>query len=177
QVAADLVQHVDRPRLVFAQLLDQFDALLEQRLLLFEIVNLRDDGLEAGRFLLRTGDVGRQTSGFVTEQPIPPATDEPTGHENRAANSGQLLLDGECELLLGELALGNEVDANHRSPAFRSARPTATAPVDASCCTSTPSCCASHAIFLKGSNISTGALKRSSRACMKPSTQAAPPLR
>src|SRR5689334_4140216 len=168
---------MDRPGLVLAQLLDQFDALLEQRLLLFVLVDLRDDGFEAGRFLLRLRNVGSKTGGLVADQPVPPPAHEHTGHDNRATDCGQLLLDGERELLLRDLALRNEVDANHRSPAFRSARPTATAPVDASCCTSTPSCCASHAIFLKGSNISTGALKRSSSACMKPSTHAAPPLR
>ena len=44
---------MDRPGLVLAQLLDQLDALLEQRLLVFVVVDLRNDGFEAGGFLLR----------------------------------------------------------------------------------------------------------------------------
>ena len=72
---------------------------------------------------------------------------------------------------------GEEVDANHRSPARLSARPTATAAVGAIVValigraswrrTST---------FRNGSNSSTGVPKRSCSASAKPSTRDAPPL-
>src|SRR5262249_23109303 len=132
-----------------------------------------------GRCFLRLGNFGVDVGCLTAERPIAPADDQDGPDEKRAAQHRHLLgRNRNRELLLRALAFGNEVDANHRSPAFRSANPTATAPVEASCCTSwMPSCCASQAIFLNGSNISTGALKRSSSDCMKPSTQAAPPLR
>jgi len=71
------------------------------------------------------------------------------------------------------LALGGEeVDANHRSPALRSARPTATAAAGstfgASC---TPNFAGSNAIFENGLNASIVVLKRASSASAKPSTR------
>src|SRR5207248_6858106 len=114
---------------------------------------------------------------------IPP----PDVHDGRAeqqpAGERHLLRGPEREAaarsLLRALALDRQqVDANHRSPAFRSARPTATATVgtrlSAPC---TPSLSGSKPIFLNGSNASTGVPKRSCSACAKPSTFDAPPLR
>src|SRR4029079_19167970 len=69
-----------------------------------------------------------------------------------------------------------EIDANHRSPTRRSARPTATAAVDVSSAGS-PSFFASHVTVRNGSNSSTGALKRSWSISWNPSTRDAPPLR
>ena len=77
------------------------------------------------------------------------------------------------------VALGGEqVDANHRSPALlqREADRDGRGRRDASA-SSIPSFAASNVIVLNGSNVSTGAPKRSSSAAAKPSTRDAPPLR
>src|SRR5207249_8295086 len=56
QRATDLIQQVNRTRLISFQLLDQRDPLLELRLALLELLHLQDDGVETCRFLLRGGD-------------------------------------------------------------------------------------------------------------------------
>src|SRR4029079_3315500 len=109
-------------------------------------------------FLLRSGDVGGKLRRLAVQRPVAPADHETGQHEKRRAGDRHLLSDRKGDLLLRGIACADEIDANHRSPAFRSANPTATAPVEASCCASwTPSCCASHAIFLKGLKLRTGA--------------------
>src|SRR6185295_9707540 len=97
--------------------------------------------------------------------------------ENQAARQSQALADVERNRLLLDLTFAAEkVDANHRSIAFRRARPTATAADGAMSAGSPPSFFASQVTARNGSKSSTGALKRSCTIWWKPSTRDAPPL-
>src|SRR5205814_6263747 len=114
------------------------------------------------------------------QRPVAPADEKRCQDQNRAAGDGQLV-SGERDSAAGflrGLAFGREqVDADHRSPAFRSARPTATAAVGMTLSGSViPSFAGSNVTLWKGLNASTGAPNRLSSACAKPSTREAPPL-
>ena len=63
--AADLVEHVDRPGLSLAQLLDQHDALLQLGAALLELLHLHDDRPEPRGLLLRGRDLGIELGGFA----------------------------------------------------------------------------------------------------------------
>src|SRR5262245_3634684 len=180
QRAADLIEHVHGSGLSAAQLLDEDDALLQLRLALLELLYLLDDRVQPRRFLLRRGDIGVDLRRLVRERPVAPADEQARQHENETAADRDLLTDGaeRDRLLLGAFALRREkVDADHRSPAFLSARPTATAAVAPTASTSaTPSFAGSNATFRNGSNDSTAEPNRSCSAAVKPSTRDAPPL-
>jgi hypothetical protein len=64
---------VDRARLVLAKLLDERHALLQLRLALLELLNLRDDRMQPRRFGLCRGDVGVEPGRLLPERPITPA--------------------------------------------------------------------------------------------------------
>src|SRR6185295_16004821 len=176
---ADLIQHVDRARLAFPQLLDEDDALLELGLSLLELLNLKNDRVEPRRFLLRVGDIHVELLRLVVEREVPPADRHHGEYEHRRTGDRDFLTGLERGLLLGAFALdGKEVDANHRSPALLSASPTATAAVGMTPSTSiTPSLSASNITVLNGSSSSTEVPNLSSRALTNPSTLEAPPLR
>src|SRR6185436_18424236 len=124
--------HVNGAGLTLAQLLDQHDALLELRLPLLELLDLLNHGMQTRRLLLRGDDRGVDLRGLARDGPVPPA-DEENGENQDDAAANRHLLPGGAEhdrLLLRRFALRREeVDANHRSPVFRSARPTATAAI------------------------------------------------
>ena len=68
QRAADLIEHVDRPRLALAQLLDEHHALLQLRLPLLELLDLQDDRVQPRGFLLRVRDVDVELLRFAVER-------------------------------------------------------------------------------------------------------------
>src|SRR5262245_18738465 len=136
--------------------------------------------MESRHFLLRGGNVGIELCRLPLERPVPPPDPSAGGQQDQRAAERELLprLQRADRFLLRRLPLdGEQIDFDHRSPALRSARPTATAAVGTRCSScATPSFGASNAIFLNGSSISTGALKRSASAWAKSSTAHAPPL-
>src|SRR6478672_1201225 len=166
QRTADLIQHVHGTGLPFAQLLDQLDLL--------------DHRVEPRRLLLRGGDFLVEIRRIVVDRPVAPADRQTAEHQDETAADRQLLADRAKRdgLLLRAVALRREqVDANHRSPARRSARPTATAAVGMAVSgSSTPNFCGSKLILRNGSNDSTVVPNRSRSASAKPSTRDAPPL-
>src|SRR5436190_3125896 len=180
QRTADLIQHVHRAGLPFAQLLDQHDALLQLRFPLLELLDLLDHRMQPRRLLLRGGDFLVELHRIVVDRPVAPADGQPAEHQYETAADRQLLADGAERdgLLLRAIALRREqVDANHRSPTRRSARPTATAAVGMAVSgSSTPNFCGSKLILRNGSNDSTVVPNRSRSASAKPSTRDAPPL-
>src|SRR6476659_5717163 len=180
QRTADLIQHVHRTGLPLAQLLDQHDALLQLRLPLHELLDLLDHRVEPRRLLLRGGDFLVEIRRIVVDRPVAPADRQTAEHQDETAADRQLLADRAKRdgLLLRAVALRREqVDANHRSPARRSARPTATAAVGMAVSgSSTPNFCGSKLILRNGSNDSTVVPNRSRSASAKPSTRDAPPL-
>src|SRR5262245_3123684 len=181
QRTADLIQHVHGAGLPLAQLLDQHHALLQLRLPLLELLHLLDHRVEPRRLLLRGGDFLVELRGIVVDRPVAPANRQTAEHQDETAADRQLLADGaerDDGLLLGAIALRREqVDANHRSPTRRSARPTATAAVGMAVSgSSTPNFCGSKLILRNGSNDSTVVPNRSRSASAKPSTRDAPPL-
>src|SRR4030095_10084603 len=99
-------------------------------------------------------------------------------HKSQAAGEREALADVECRRRTGLLPLDAEkIDANHRSPTFLRARPTATAAVEASSVGSPLSFFESHVTVRNGSKSSTGTPKRSHNMSRKPCTRDAPPLR
>ena len=102
---------------------------------------------------------------------------ESAGERERLGAQDGGLLPGERPALLLGLALdGEEVDANHRSPTRRNARPTATAAVAAtSSGAETPNFAASKAMRLNGLNSSIWASNRSPSISAKPSIREVPP--
>src|SRR5262249_6232322 len=128
----------------------------------------------------RRGDLGVEARRLLRQRPVPPTDEQHGGDDDQAAADGELLPDRYRERLLLDLRRprgAEEVDPDHRSPAFLSARPTATAAAGATPDTSEiPIFAPSQAIFRKGSNTSTGVPKRSCRASANPSTFDAPPL-
>src|SRR5262249_42285899 len=145
--------------LTLPQLFDQHDALLQLRFPLLELLHLLDDRVEPRRLLLRRGDVGIELGRLVRQRPVAPADEQAGENQDQAAADGQLLRRRaeRDRFFLRALALdGEEVDANHRSPALRSARPTATATDGATASGSvTPSLAGSNAILRNGSKVST----------------------
>src|SRR6266540_5801959 len=180
QGPADLIEHVDRTSLALAQLFDEHDALLQLRLALLELLHLLDDRMQARRLLLRGGDFLVEIRRIAVHRPVTPAHGESAEHQDETAADGEFLPDRaeRDALLLGAVALrGEEVEANHRSPTRRSARPTATAAVGMAVSgSSTPNFCDSKVILRNGSNDSTVVPNRSRSASAKPSTREAPPL-
>src|SRR5262249_25680918 len=128
-----------------AQLFDQGDALLQRRALLLELVDFPNDRLEPPLLLMRTRDVGIDLRRPLLQPPVPVADAARGEHEDETAGERQPLGNVKRERLLLDLTLAaKKVDANHRSPTFRSARPTATAAVDALSAGSPSSFFASH---------------------------------
>jgi hypothetical protein len=85
---------VNRTSLSFAKLLDKGNALLELRFALLELLHLENDGVQAGRFLLRSSNLLVQVPGFFVERPVPPAHKGAGKDENSAASDGHPLADG-----------------------------------------------------------------------------------
>src|SRR5262249_11317761 len=163
---ADLVEHVHRAGLALPQLLDQHDALLQLRLLLLELLDLLDDAVKPRRLGFGRGDVLVELLRFPGDGQVAPADYEAGEHQHETAREGDFLARLERRLLLLALAFGGkEVDANHRSPALRSASPTATA-VDGTTASglAMPSLPASNVTFWNGLNDSITVPNRSSSA-------------
>src|SRR5262249_37054266 len=100
------------------------------RLPLLVLLNLHDDAVQPYGFLLRGRNIGVDACRFAREGPVAPSDDDDGENEDGAAGDDELLTEQRRRLGLGFLALdGEQVDANHRSPALLSARPTATAAV------------------------------------------------
>ena len=130
QRAAHLVEHVDRRRLTAAQFLDQADALLQPLAARLEVAHLGDHlgeplflaalrprcrarpGRRPGR---APSSASRRTAPASSRIRLPPRAIFCAGLQPERRRLGLAPLAGE------------EVDANHRSPPLRSARPTATA--------------------------------------------------
>src|SRR3954469_23510486 len=113
------------------------------------------------------------------QRPVPPADREHRRHQDEGGRDGDALCrrDAGARLLLAGASIDREqIDADHRSPTRRRARPTATAAVGAMSTASDLNRLPSKATFLKGSNGSTGAAKRSPSISVKPSAREAPPL-
>ena len=68
QRAADLIEHMDGPRLAFAKLLDEHGALLQVGLPLLEVLDLLDNRVQPRRFLLRVRDVDVELLRFAVER-------------------------------------------------------------------------------------------------------------
>src|SRR5262249_54306068 len=128
--------------------------------------DLHRDGPKAVKLPLGRGDLGVEALRLPFERPVAPSDEERRQDDNQAAADGQLLADVERRLGFCTLPFpAEEIDADHRSPARRSARPTATTAVGARRSESpTPRAPASNAILRNGSNGSTGTPKRSSSA-------------
>jgi hypothetical protein len=95
----------------------------------FEVADLGDDLLEP-LFLATLGlDIALDLRGVLAERPVAPADEGAGEQEDEAAGEGNLLGALQAEgRTLGLAAFGRQqVDANHRSPALRSASPRATA--------------------------------------------------
>src|SRR3990170_3853620 len=123
---------VDRALLFLPQVFDEHHTLRKLRLALFEVLDFLDDRVQTRGFLLRGGNVPVELYRLAREAPVAPTDEQAGHHQDQAAANGQLLTRLKRQLLLGLRALGGEkVDANHRSPALLSARPTATAAVGA----------------------------------------------
>src|SRR5262249_20879808 len=154
QRAAQLIEHVHGALLTFPELLDQHDALLQLRLLLFELLHLLDDAVQPRGLCLLLGNLPIEVGRIARERPVAPAADAAREDKNQSAGQGDFLSRLERRLLFLRFAFdGEEVDANHRSPAVRSARPTATAvAVVTRSASVTPSFAGSNAIFWNGLN-------------------------
>src|SRR5206468_5838809 len=104
------------------------------------------------------GDVGVEARGIARHAHVAPADECGGEPEDQGAAKRQLLPGRQRDRLLlgGRPFDGEQVDANHRSPALRSARPTATAAVGRTFSGSvTPNFAGSNAIVRKGSKNST----------------------
>src|SRR5262249_54064572 len=160
----------------------EVDALLQLPLAGFELLDLGQHRSELTRLHLGSRDVGVELRRLLAKRPEPPEQAEDGGQEDHGGADGHALRRGNRDargllLLLRALALdGKQVDPNHRSPARLNARPTATAAVGAISAGLTLNFFASNAIRLNGSNVSTGASKRSASISVKPSARDAPPL-
>src|SRR3954470_17186711 len=112
------------------------------------------------------------------ERPEPPADEERRAKQNQTGSDRHALRRRDQRAALGPFTIdGEEIDADHRSPTRRSARPTATATVGAmSPAASTWNFFESNVTRLNGSRPSTGASKRSLSISVKPSARDAPPL-
>src|SRR5262249_19611997 len=141
QGPADLVQHVHGTSLALAKLLDEHDALLELCLPLLELLDVLNNCVEACGFLLRFRNRLVELRRFLLERPVAPPDEEHSDNQDRAAPNRQFLRNMKRERAFDRLAFDRkQVDANHRSPAFLSAKPTATAAVGTTLSTlSTPS--------------------------------------
>src|SRR6478752_7354224 len=105
--------------------------------------------MEPRRLRLRLRQFGVDARGLLRDGPIAPAETERRDDQNEAAGERELLAHLKRDFLLDLRALdAEEVDPDHRSPTFLSARPTATAAMGASRSAScTPSASGSNAIF------------------------------
>src|SRR6185369_16776292 len=144
-----------------------------------ELLHLRQHGAQLLRFDFPLRDVRIETCRRLAQRPEPPADPEEGCQHDEAGRDGQAVRRRyERAAALRALTVDREeVDANHRSPTRRSARPTATAAVGAtSDGESTCSFFTSSPTRLNGSSPSTGASKRSVSISVKPSARDAPPL-
>jgi hypothetical protein len=122
---------VHRTGLPSAQFLDEPDALLQLRALLLELLHLLDDRTQPRGLFLSGPDLAVEAGRRLSERPVAPAHEKGASDQDQTAGHHQFLagLEGDAHLD-GALPLdGEEVDADHRSPVRRSARPTATAVV------------------------------------------------
>src|SRR5262245_1446580 len=164
QCPADLIEHAYGSGLALPKLLDQHDALLQLRLALFELLHLLNDRLQPRRFLLGGRDLAVEVLGFRPDLRVPPPAESDGADQNQGADDRELLREAaERHLPLpAPVALAREqVDANHRSPAVRNARPTATAAVGmTSIALTRPRRPGSHEICRNGSKVCTLTPKR-----------------
>src|SRR5262249_2855560 len=142
-----------------------------------EFRDLLEHFLQALLFAFRRVDLPGDLRILLAERPVAPSEQRDRDDHNQAAEDHQLLAGLERRRGRLDLAFGREeVDPNHRSPAFRRARPIATAATGPnSSGLSTPTFFASSATWRNGSNCSTSVPKRSRRDSAKPSTRDAPP--
>src|SRR5262249_12919116 len=150
-------EDADRRVLPLAQLFDERDALLKLPLSCLELLHLGQHRPQLTCLELGAGDLLIDLERFLAKRPEPPEhANDGRNHDHRCGNRDPLRRRngdaGDLLLLLGALALdGEQVDTNHRSPARRSARPTATAAVEAISAESTLNFFASNVMRLKGS--------------------------
>ena len=139
------------------QLLDERDALLQLRLARLELLHLRQHRAQLLRLGLGPRDVVVELEPTCwrsdqNHQPTPSAVAmriSAGGDRDALRRAGCRRAASWCRAAID----GEEVDANHRSPTRRSARPTATATVGAmSAADSTLNFFASNATVLNGSN-------------------------
>jgi hypothetical protein len=131
ETAAHVIEQLHRDALAGAELFDQLHALLQLPAPRLELLHLGEERLQPRLLALRRLDGGLHLSRVLLERPVPPADTERRGDEDQAAGERQLLADVEGRGLACLALDAEEVDANHRSPTFRRARPTATAAVAA----------------------------------------------
>ena len=126
--------HVHGRRLAATQLLDERDALGELGFARLELLHLRQNRAQLNCLRFGFGDVPIDLRRPLAKREEPPADAEDGRDENQARAERDAVRRGNDNpaLLLRSGAFdGKEVDPNHRSPALRSARPTATAAVGA----------------------------------------------
>src|SRR5690606_10804837 len=124
-----------------------------------ELRDLREDLREACFFAARGGDGGVELRLGLPQRPEAPSDEQRRDQQQGGAGERHLVTELEGPAgCLGRAALtGDQVDADHRSPPRRNARPTATAASGATVSGATPRRAASKSIWRNGSNGSTGA--------------------
>ena len=120
---------MDRCGLAAAQLFDEADALLQPLAARLEVAHLVDHLDQALLLAALRFDVALDLGGVLAQRPVAPEDERGGEQEDQAAAEGDLLRRLEAERRPLGLApfRRKKVDADHRSPPLRSARPTATA--------------------------------------------------